>query len=197
MLCVYQAIRDLISYAAPPGLDPGRISFKRALEAARDSTTRAALSPCQADPLPRAPVRAAHQARQPQSRPTRPGRTQGMQGRRLRPLSPPQGHRPAGPQGHLQHRPVPDQPADSGATLRKRHCRPAGRWRSCHLLPWACKDHYGKARNATRASGSGRSLPPQPVRLLLKMTAVPSCSDLLGTLQDASMKEEFVEQLAV
>lgn len=45
MLCVYQAIRDLISYAAPPGLDPGRISFKGALEAARDSTTRAALSP--------------------------------------------------------------------------------------------------------------------------------------------------------
>jgi len=45
MLCVYQAIRDLISYAAPTGLDPGRVSFKRALEAARDSTTRAALSP--------------------------------------------------------------------------------------------------------------------------------------------------------
>ena len=45
MLCVYQAIRDLISYAAPPGLDPSQISFKRALEAARDSTTRAALSP--------------------------------------------------------------------------------------------------------------------------------------------------------
>ncbi|MGH8583734.1 MAG: IS4 family transposase [Gammaproteobacteria bacterium] len=43
--CVYQAIRDLIAYAAPPGLDPGRISFKRALHAARDSTTRAALSP--------------------------------------------------------------------------------------------------------------------------------------------------------
>jgi hypothetical protein len=45
MMCVYQAIRDLISYAAPAGLDPGRISFKRATEAARDSTTRAALSP--------------------------------------------------------------------------------------------------------------------------------------------------------
>lgn len=45
MLCLYQAIRDLISYAAPTGLDPGRISFKRAFEAARDSTTRAALSP--------------------------------------------------------------------------------------------------------------------------------------------------------
>jgi hypothetical protein len=45
MLCVYQAIRDLISYAAPTGLDPGRISFKRATEAARDSATRAALSP--------------------------------------------------------------------------------------------------------------------------------------------------------
>jgi hypothetical protein len=44
-LCVYQAIRELISYAAPPGLDPGRISFKRAVEAARDSVTRAALSP--------------------------------------------------------------------------------------------------------------------------------------------------------
>ena len=45
MLCVYQAIRELISYAAPAGLDPGRVSFKRAFEAARDSTTRAALSP--------------------------------------------------------------------------------------------------------------------------------------------------------
>lgn len=45
MLCVYQAIRELISYAAPTGLDPGRVSFKRAVEAARDSTTRAALSP--------------------------------------------------------------------------------------------------------------------------------------------------------
>jgi Insertion element 4 transposase N-terminal/Transposase DDE domain len=45
MLCVYQAIRDLISYAAPTGLDPGRVSFKRAFEAARDSVTRAALSP--------------------------------------------------------------------------------------------------------------------------------------------------------
>ena len=44
-LCVYQAIRHLISYAAPAGLDPGRISFTRALEAARDSVPRAALSP--------------------------------------------------------------------------------------------------------------------------------------------------------
>ena len=45
LLCVYQAIRELISYAAPTGLDPGRVSFKRAFEAARDSVTRAALSP--------------------------------------------------------------------------------------------------------------------------------------------------------
>jgi hypothetical protein len=45
LLCVYQAIRDLISYAAPTGLDPGRISFTRAFHAARDSATRAALSP--------------------------------------------------------------------------------------------------------------------------------------------------------
>lgn len=45
MLCVYQAIRDLISYAAPTGLDPGRISFTKTLEAARDTVTRAALSP--------------------------------------------------------------------------------------------------------------------------------------------------------
>ena len=45
MLCVYQAVRELISYAAPTGLDPGRVSFKRAFEAARDSATRAALSP--------------------------------------------------------------------------------------------------------------------------------------------------------
>jgi Insertion element 4 transposase N-terminal/Transposase DDE domain len=46
LMCVYQAIRDLISYAASPrGLDPGRVSFKRAFEAARDTATRAALSP--------------------------------------------------------------------------------------------------------------------------------------------------------
>ena len=45
LLCVYQAIRDLISYAAPTGLDPGRISFTRAFHAARDSATWAALSP--------------------------------------------------------------------------------------------------------------------------------------------------------
>jgi len=45
MLCVYQAIRELISYAAPTGLDPGRVSFKRAFQAARDSVTRPALSP--------------------------------------------------------------------------------------------------------------------------------------------------------
>jgi hypothetical protein len=46
MLCVYQAIRDLITQAArPPELDPARISFKRAAEAARDWASRAALSP--------------------------------------------------------------------------------------------------------------------------------------------------------
>jgi len=45
LLCVYQAVRELISYAAPSGLDPGRVSFKRAFHAARDSATRAALSP--------------------------------------------------------------------------------------------------------------------------------------------------------
>ncbi|MGQ0840655.1 IS4 family transposase [Actinokineospora sp.] len=45
MVCVYQAIRDLIDHAATSGLDPSRISFKRTLEAARDSATRAVLSP--------------------------------------------------------------------------------------------------------------------------------------------------------
>jgi hypothetical protein len=45
MVCVYQAVRDLIGHAATPGIDPSRISFKRALEAARDSVTRAVLSP--------------------------------------------------------------------------------------------------------------------------------------------------------
>ena len=45
MLCVYQATRHLITQAAPPGLDPTRLSFKRALTAARDTATRAALSP--------------------------------------------------------------------------------------------------------------------------------------------------------
>ena len=46
MLCVYQAIRDLLTQAAdPPGLPPARISFTHAAEAARDWATRAALSP--------------------------------------------------------------------------------------------------------------------------------------------------------
>lgn len=45
MLCVYQAIRDLITQAAPPGLPPTRISFKHAAEAASDWAARAALSP--------------------------------------------------------------------------------------------------------------------------------------------------------
>jgi hypothetical protein len=45
MLCVYQAVRDLIGYAAPSGLDPGQISFTKAIDAARDTITRAALSP--------------------------------------------------------------------------------------------------------------------------------------------------------
>lgn len=44
MLCVYQALRHLITQAAPPGLDPSRISFTRALNAAQDSTPRV-LSP--------------------------------------------------------------------------------------------------------------------------------------------------------
>jgi len=43
MVCVYQALRDLIGHAATPSLDPSQISFKRAIEAAHDSTTRAAL----------------------------------------------------------------------------------------------------------------------------------------------------------
>jgi hypothetical protein len=41
----WSASTDLIGHAATPGLDPSRISFKRAIEAARDSATRAALSP--------------------------------------------------------------------------------------------------------------------------------------------------------
>lgn len=45
MLCVYQGIRDLIGYAAPTGLDPGRVSFAKAIDAARDTVTRAALPP--------------------------------------------------------------------------------------------------------------------------------------------------------
>jgi hypothetical protein len=53
MLCVYQAVRHLITQAAQPGLDPSRISFTRAIEAARDSTPRA-LSPHGGAPLPNA-----------------------------------------------------------------------------------------------------------------------------------------------
>ncbi|MHB8188581.1 MAG: IS4 family transposase [Dermatophilaceae bacterium] len=45
MLCVYQGIREVISYATPAGLDPGRISFMKAIDAARDMVTRAALPP--------------------------------------------------------------------------------------------------------------------------------------------------------
>jgi hypothetical protein len=52
MLCVYQAVRDLIGYAAPDGLDPGRISFTKAIDAARDTITRAALSPQQPNSAP-------------------------------------------------------------------------------------------------------------------------------------------------
>lgn len=52
MLCVYQGIREVISYAAPSGLDPGRISFAKAIDAARDTVTRAALSPQPPDHAP-------------------------------------------------------------------------------------------------------------------------------------------------
>jgi len=52
MLCVYQGIRDLIGYAAPTGLDPGRVSFAKAIDAARDTVTRAALSPQQPSHAP-------------------------------------------------------------------------------------------------------------------------------------------------
>ena len=45
MLCVYQAVRDLVAYAAAPKLDPGRVSFTNAMQAARDWASRAALSP--------------------------------------------------------------------------------------------------------------------------------------------------------
>jgi hypothetical protein len=44
ILCIYQAIRELISCAAPPGWPPGRVSFERAFEAAWDTATWAALS---------------------------------------------------------------------------------------------------------------------------------------------------------
>jgi hypothetical protein len=51
MLCVYQAVRDLLTHAArAPGLPPTRISFKHAAEAARDWATRAALSPQTSSP---------------------------------------------------------------------------------------------------------------------------------------------------
>jgi hypothetical protein len=51
MLCVYQAVRDLLIHAArAPGLPPTRISFKHAAEAARDWATRAALSPRTSSP---------------------------------------------------------------------------------------------------------------------------------------------------
>ena len=52
MFCVYQAVRDLIGYAAPPGLDPSRVSFTKAIDAARDTVTRAALSPRGPKPRP-------------------------------------------------------------------------------------------------------------------------------------------------
>lgn len=52
MLCVYQAVRDVITYAAPGGMDPGRISFTKTIDAARDSITRGALSPPPPEPAP-------------------------------------------------------------------------------------------------------------------------------------------------
>lgn len=52
MLCVYQAIREVITYAAPSGLDPGRVSFTKTIDAARDTLTRAALSPPPVKPAP-------------------------------------------------------------------------------------------------------------------------------------------------
>ena len=52
MLCVYQAIRELIGYAAPPGLDPSLVSFTKTIDAARDTITRAALSPREPKPAP-------------------------------------------------------------------------------------------------------------------------------------------------
>lgn len=51
MLCVYHAIRDLLTHAADQhGLPPTRISFKHAADAARDWATRAALSPRTSSP---------------------------------------------------------------------------------------------------------------------------------------------------
>jgi len=40
MLCVYQAVRDVITYAAPSGLDPGRISFTKTITIHRLPTPR-------------------------------------------------------------------------------------------------------------------------------------------------------------
>jgi hypothetical protein len=72
MFCVYQAIRELAFHAAThTNLDPARISFKHAIETARDSATRDfSPSPQQKIMEPRAPQ--PDQTPQPRPTPTRP-----------------------------------------------------------------------------------------------------------------------------
>jgi hypothetical protein len=72
MFCVYQAIRELAFQAAThTSLDPSQISFKNAIETARDSATRDfSPSPQQTIMEPRTPR--PHQTRQPRHTTTRP-----------------------------------------------------------------------------------------------------------------------------
>jgi len=112
MLCVYQAIRELITYAAPTGLDPGRVSFTRALEAARDSVIRAALPPCRTEARRRTPGRRTGQPPQPAPRPSRAQRTPRPRTRRFTPLPPPQEQRPPRPHRDLPRPPAPPHPAN-------------------------------------------------------------------------------------
>lgn len=71
MLCVYQAVRDVITYAAPGGLDPGQISFTKTIDAAQDTITRAALSPHRPSPPPETHARPTHPDSQPGPQTTR------------------------------------------------------------------------------------------------------------------------------
>jgi len=111
MLCVYQAVRDLIGDAAPSGLDPGRVSFSKAIDAARD-TTLAALSPHGHHRRARQRNRLAHQQGEPGPPTTWRVLTASPQTRRLQPLPETTRRHTRRPPRHPHHQdsPTPARP---------------------------------------------------------------------------------------
>jgi len=109
MLCVYQALCDLITQAADrAGIDPDRISFKSALDAAR-RPAGTALPPPAAQACARPPVRRPHQPARPQTgRSNQPTCGETTLFRTL-----PQPRRPTrGPPRPPPHRPAPPHSQD-------------------------------------------------------------------------------------